>query len=370
MKQLTVRIPERSFCWNVTVDGGKIVKLEKAGEVATDLWLTRGLIDIQVNGYMGIDLTKPDLTVDECYKVEEMLAEDGVTRWCPTLVTDTPETLLNSCKVIDQAIKEGAMTRAECIHFEAVFISPKDGFRGVHMKDCIKPPSIELFEKFQKASGDRIGYVTIAPEQEGAEEFISYLASKGIIVALGHHDASLEQVTKAADLGAKLCTHLFNGCAAEVNRHNNPIYYQLAEDRLWASFIPDGRHIPYHALKVGLRAKGINHTVFTSDLVHLGGLEEGLHATNIGDVEIRDQGIWVPGKKILAGAWCNLAQGISRVTSQGVVTPEQALILSSLNPARLLDIEKQYTVSPGSEGPFALFREEKGALNFEGYIED
>ena len=368
MRIFTVKIPGRDFCWSARLEKGKLIELTPEQDAPTDLWLTRGLVDIQVNGYAGVNLTRSDLNLEELSHIEEKIFSQGVTRWCPTVTTEDPKVIRACLATIDQGIKKGAVKRVHCIHLEANYLSPADGYRGAHIRRYIKPPDPDEFDSFQKASGGRIGYVTLAPEIDGALEFTRHLASQGILVGLGHHNAPVEVISAAADAGARLSTHLFNGCAAEINRHHNPILYQLAEDRLWASFIPDGHHVPYHALKVGLRAKGLQRSVFTSDLVSLGGSPEGEYTKHERTVVVENGAIWIKGTKLLSGAWCSLSQGLARVTASGIISPGDALRLASLNPARLLGIDNQLQVLPSAEGPFVLFREHNGALKLEKII--
>jgi len=365
MPEYVVRIPGRDYCWRAEISGGKLVSLSRAENAAADLWLTRGLVDIQVNGYAGVQLTAEGNTAGALARCEEALAGQGVARWCPTVTTNDPQVIRASLGSIARAIEDGALKRVHCIHMEANFLSGEDGYRGAHIARYMQDPSIEEFDSWQEAAGGRIGYVSLAPERTGAIDFIHTLANRGIIVALAHHNASEQAVTAAADAGARLSTHLFNGCADQIPRHHNVIFSQLAEDRLWASFIPDGNHVPYHALKVGLRAKGFERSVFTSDLVYLGGYPEGEYVKAERTVEIRNGAIWIKGTNYLSGAWSSLAQGLERATAAGVVSPGEALLLASRNPARLLGLEDELEPAAGSSGPFVIFRETAGSLKLE-----
>lgn len=368
MAEYTVKIAGRDYCWRAIIQNGRLKALSRAENTFTDLWLTRGLVDIQVNGYQGVLLTRADNSSEDLARCEQALAAQGVTRWCPTVTTNDPEVIRASLASIADAIDQGALKRVHCIHMEANFLSDEEGYRGAHIARYTQDPDVKEFDTWQKAARGHIGYVSLAPERKGAIEFIRHLVSRGIIVALAHHNAPLEVVSAAADAGARLSTHLFNGCAGTIHRHNNVIYSQLAENRLWASFIPDGHHIPYHVLKVGLRAKGKDRSIFTSDLVYLGGYPEGEYTKAERTVEIRNGAIWIKGTTYLSGAWSSLAQGIERATAAGVVSPSEALRLASTNPARLLGIQDDLEPVAGSQGPFVLFRESAGALKLEKII--
>ncbi|HUU27565.1 MAG TPA: N-acetylglucosamine-6-phosphate deacetylase [archaeon] len=369
MAESIVKIPGRPYCWRARIENMTLLELSPCPVgVTTGLWLTRGLVDIQVNGYRGVNLTSAGVSLEELSRCEEALAAQGVVRWCPTVTTQDPELIREVLTRIAEGVEKGALRRVHCIHLEANYLSSEEGYRGAHIPRYIKDPDTSEFESWQKAAGGRIGYVSLAPERKGALDLIRYLVAKGILVGLAHHNAPFEVVAAAVDAGARLSTHLFNGCAATVHRHNNVILTQLAEDRLWASFIPDGHHIPYHVLKVGLRAKGLERSVFTSDLVYLGGQPEGEYTKQERVVLVRDGGIFIKGTSLLSGAWSSLAQGIERVTASGIISPGKALRLASQNPARLLGLKDNLEPVAGSSGPFVLFRETEGALKLEKII--
>lgn len=366
--EFLVKIAGRDYCWNAVIQNGRLTALSRALEAHTKLWLTRGLVDIQVNGYAGIEVTAENSNTADLASCEQSLADTGMVRWCPTVTSQSSGVIEHSLATIDKAVNMGALRRVQCIHLEANYLNPEEGYRGAHPPQYLTNPDKTEFTRWQKAAGGRIGYVTMAPEIEGGLEFVSWLASQGILVSMGHHNADYETVVKAADAGARLSTHLFNGCKATLNRHHNVVLNQLAEDRLWASFIPDGHHIPYHTLKVGLRAKGLEHAVFTSDLVSLGGSPEGEYVSEGLDVLIRDGGAFLKGTPYLYGAWANLAQGVERATAAGVVTSSEAIRLASTNPARLLRMDDSLEVEVGATAPFVLFREQDGALKLDSIV--
>jgi N-acetylglucosamine-6-phosphate deacetylase len=362
---LTVRIPGRPYTWNARMEKGRIAGLEKAEGKSTDLWLTRGLVDIQVNGYMGVKLTSPDLTLEGLETCEKALAAQGLVRWCPTITTQDPALIREVLAKIALGIEKGALRRVLFIHTEANWLSAEEGYRGAHIARFMQDPTTEQFDSWQAAAKGHIGYVSVAPERKGAIEFIRYLSGKGILVALAHHNADYPTIQAAAGAGARLSTHLFNGCASMIPRHNNVIFHQLSEERLWASFIPDGHHIPHHVLSVGLRAKGLDRSVFVSDLISLGGMPEGEYQNDEAKVEVRDGAVFLKGTPYLSGAWCSLAQGIARATASGIIDPGDALRLASLNPARLTRMGDDLEAVVGAPAPFVIFREENGSLRLD-----
>ena len=363
--ELTVRIPGRSYVWNARMENGRIAALQKAEGGSTNLWLTRGLIDIQVNGYRGVKLTSSDLNLEGLEACEKALAAQGLVRWCPTITTQEPALIREVLAKIALGIEKGALRRVLFIHTEANWLSAEEGYRGAHIPRYMQDPTVEEFESWQAAAKGHIGYVSLAPERKGAIEFIRYLSGKGVLVALAHHNADYPTIQAAADAGARLSTHLFNGCASMIPRHNNVIFNQLAEGRLWASFIPDGHHVPHHVLRAGLRAKGLDRAVFVSDLVGLGGMPEGEYDSGEARVEVRDGAVFLKGTPYLSGAWSSLSQGIARVTASGIIDPGEALRLASQNPARLTRLGDDLEPAVGTPAPFVIFREENGSLRLD-----
>jgi N-acetylglucosamine-6-phosphate deacetylase len=307
-----------------------------------DNWLLPGLIDIQVNGFGGFDLNAEDVTVDTMLGARQRLAAVGIARWCPTVITGSHERIISSMKAIARACDTdpGFARSVLCAHLEGPWISPDDGARGAHDLRYVRPANIEEFKLFQEAAGGRIRYVTLAPEVHGAIPMVKTLAAQGIIVGIGHHAASGDQIRAAADAGARICTHLGNGCATQIKRHRNIIFEQLAEDRLWASFIPDGHHLPRAALRTLLRAKGLARSIITSDAVHMAGLPPGDY--RFGDQEVRLYSggrINVKGTEILAGSGLQLFMGISTVLRfMPELTLADAVALCTRRPAELFGV--------------------------------
>ncbi len=363
--EMAARIPGRPYVWNVRIDKGRITALEKAESKSSDVWLTRGLVDIQVNGYKGVKLTDPGLTLEGLEACEKALAGQGLVRWCPTITTQEPALIREVLAKVAQGIEKGALRRVLFIHTEANWLSAEEGYCGAHIPRFMKDPTVEEYESWQAAAKGHIGYVSLAPERKGAIEFIRYLNGKGVLIALAHHNADYRTIQAAVGAGARLSTHLFNGAASMMPRHNNVVYHQLSEDRLWASFIPDGHHIPHHVLRAGLRAKGLDRSVFVSDLVGLGGMPEGEYRSEEATVEVRDGAVFIKGTPYLSGAWSSLAQGVARVTASGIIDPGDALRLASQNPARLTRMNDDMEPVVGAPAPFVIFREENGSVKLD-----
>ncbi|MBX2874974.1 MAG: hypothetical protein KTR30_22815 [Saprospiraceae bacterium] len=299
-----------------------------------------GLIDLQVNGYVGVDFNTFPIKEAEFMQVISALVQQGVSSFFPTIITNSDRSIVALLEQIDRLCTQNSKIAAfvKGIHLEGPFISPLEGARGAHDRKYVKAPDWPLFQRFQKASGHRIKIVTLSPELDGAFGFIEKCVQEDIIVALGHTAASPEQIRAAIDAGASLSTHLGNGAPLSVPRNSNFIYEQLADDRLSASLIADGFHLPNSFLKIALRIKQ-NNALLVSDSTMFAGMPPGVYHTHIGGrVRLEEDGRLSPveNNKILAGATASILDGINHLLDNGLVTLQQGWSLASIHPNQLL----------------------------------
>jgi len=228
---------------------------------------TSGLVDLQVNGFGGVDFNSPGLSPELFqHSLESMLAS-GVSTCLPTVITGS-EKHMKSCLSDLENCRESiplAKLMVAGYHLEGPFLSKLEGFSGCHPTKHMCDVDHEMFLRLQEAANGNIQMVTLAPEIEGSIEFIEKLASDEIIVALGHTNASYKKISRAVDAGASISTHLGNGTASKIYKNKNPIISQLSEDKLSASFIADGFHLSPEVLKVYLRAKGSERIILVTD---------------------------------------------------------------------------------------------------------
>jgi N-acetylglucosamine-6-phosphate deacetylase len=341
----------------LTIENGLIARLEPA-ESDTDLHLSAGFIDLQVNGYIGFDLNSEQISIDTVLGLVEAMLSNGVTSFVPTLITAPEERICHGLNVIADA-RRSDRRAAACIpfvHVEGPHISPIDGYRGAHPAEFVRPPSISEFNRWQKAAGGIVGMITLSPHFSESEEYIAALVKQGVHIAIGHTHAPPEQIARAVEAGARLSTHLGNGIAQEIPRHRNPIWSQLADDRLTATFIADGHHLPKEVLSAMLRAKGIQRSVLVSDSVALAGMPAGTYDTPVGgQVELhRDGRLCVLGSELLAGSTASLAQCIGQVVRMTGMPLNDALIMATANPGRFAG--GRGLLAPGSRADLVRFR--------------
>jgi len=323
----------------IAIENGRIQSVSGGPEGET-AWLAAGLIDLQVNGFCGCDLNSETVDSDVVIALVDMLAATGVTTFLPTIITASEQRILAAVRAIAQARKASARAAHAIpfIHVEGPFLSPEDGPRGAHPRYAIRPPSLAEFERWQTECGGLVGMVTISPHWENALPFIAACTAKGVRVAIGHTHATPEQIHAAAAAGAALSAHLGNGIGAVLPRHPNPIWAQLADDRLTATFIADGHHLPADTLKAMLRAKSIARSILVSDATAMGGMAPGIyHSTIGGEVELRADGsLRILGLQQLAGAALPLKDGIAICASSDICSLSDAIRMSTENPGRIV----------------------------------
>lgn len=299
-------------------------------------WLSPGLIDLQVNGYGGDDVNLDELDPEVIHSLTKKMIGVGVTTYLPTIITASETKIVAALGAIAEARRRTGFV-AHVIpyaHVEGPNISPVEGYRGAHPERHVRPPSMAEFARWQEASGGLVGMVTLSPHWDGVEEYISMLSRDGVHIAIGHTNATAEQIHHAADAGARLSTHLGNGSAAMIPRHANVLWPQLADDRLTATLIADGHHLPGDMLKTILRAKGIDRCILVSDAVSVAGLPPGRHQTAVGgEVELHENGrLNLAGTEFFAGAALPLKDGIARVVSSTLISLGEGLKMATANP--------------------------------------
>ena len=319
----------------ITIADGRIAGVAPSRE-AGDLWLSPGLVDLQVNGYAGLDLNAEGLDPLTVIALGERLARAGITTFAPTLITASEAAIVAALRAIAAARRQSPLLRemVPFIHVEGPSISPEDGPRGAHPAAHVRPPSLDEFRRWQGAAQGLVGLVTLSPEWPEAIPYVEALARDGVLVAIGHTAATPAQIHAAAAAGARLSTHLGNGAAALLPRHPNFIWAQLADDRLTASFIADGHHLPGDTLKAMLRAKSLDRAILVSDAAALGGMPAGRYTSPIGGkVEVGADGrLGIAGTSYLAGAGHLLTQNVATLVNGVGLSLADALRLATRNP--------------------------------------
>jgi len=297
-----------------------------------------GFIDLQVNGWKGIDFTAPGLALDLVREVTFDLRRHGTLAYCPTVTTAPETTLRENLAVLAQAMDDPEIGgHLLGIHLEGPFISPEPGASGVHPKAFIQPPSVEAFTRFQEWARGRIAILTLAPEVDGALALTRAASEQGGVVSIGHHMASNAAMQAAVDAGARCATHIGNGLPNQIHRHQNPLWWQLAADELWGLFITDGHHLPPALIKVALRAKTLDRFIVTSDASPLAGMPVGTYHAFGKEVEVEPSGrIWCEESSGLAGSHANMLECMNVLASLNLLTEDELWQVGFANPLALL----------------------------------
>jgi N-acetylglucosamine-6-phosphate deacetylase len=333
-----------------------------------DCWVVPGLIDLQVNGYAGIDFCTAELIPEDVERACRALAGAGVTAFLPTIITNSRAAITAAMAAVDAACRAGgaAGQRILGIHLEGPYITPLDGPRGTHPREHVRPPDWAEFCDWQSASGGRIRLVTLAPELPGAPDFISRAHASGVIVALGHHTATIEQIDAAVAAGATMATHLGNGSHAMLPRHPNYIWEQLANDALQAGIIVDGHHLPPSVVKSFYRVKGPRRLCLVSDVVWLAGMAPGRYRFGGQEVDLRADGsVRLAGTAYLAGSALKLVDAVSNMMAYAGAPLAEAVDMASANPARLLHDTSRGRLAAGARADLLLLRERKESQGLE-----
>jgi N-acetylglucosamine-6-phosphate deacetylase len=326
---------------------GKIMQVrpwEPEGEnVSRWPWIAPGLLDIQFNGYGGQEFSSPSLTAEKVARITRKTDSFGVTRFCPTLTTERFEVLQHGLRTIAAACESSpeVARRIAGIHLEGPYISGEDGARGAHCREFCRRPDWDEFQRLQEAAGGRIRIVTMAAEFDETPAFVQRLTHRGVVAAIGHTAANSAQIRAAVDAGARLSTHLGNGSHAMLRRHSNYVWDQLAEDRLVASLIVDGHHLPPPVVKTFVRAKTPGRCILVSDMAGQAGLPPGRYQGDLCEVEILASGrLVVAGQaELMAGASMPISAGVANVMQYAGVGLAEAVRMAVDHPARLLGIE-------------------------------
>ncbi len=304
--------------------------------------LRPALFDLQVNGFAGVDYQQPDLTAAELRQSVDALREYRMHRIFLTLITDEIDSLARKLERIEQFRRDDpAIAETICgYHIEGPYLSPKPGFRGAHPGDKMKAPDLAEFHRLQSAANGNIRLITIAPEWDGSDEFTAELARQNVVVSLGHTDANDSEIDRAIAAGARLCTHLGNGCPGEMHRHNNIAQRLLARDELIACFIPDGVHVPPHTLKNFFRAKPAGKTILTTDCMAAAGAPTGQYRLGNLTIEVgEDRVVRQPGQTNFAGSSLTLDEGVANFSRWTGISENEAWLLASQAVADVFQVE-------------------------------
>ncbi|TWP51104.1 N-acetylglucosamine-6-phosphate deacetylase [Lentzea tibetensis] len=334
---------------SVRIRDGRIVEVitgkpPAGAEVLTDGLLTPGLVDVQVNGAVGVDFAEVD--EDGMRAVAGALPSTGVTRFLPTLITAPVPIALRQARAVlaaSAALPPGCGALPLGVHLEGPFLSPKRA--GVHDPSLMVAPGPAEISSLLELKG-ALRMVTLAPEQPGGMEAIRRLVSAGVLVAVGHSDATGEQTRAAADAGARMVTHLFNAQRPLGHREPGVPGVALVDDRFTLGLIADLAHVGPDVCRLVFNAAGARVALVT-DAVAAAGMPPGRYQLGGADVVLTEDGVPRSPEGTIAGSALTLDRAVRNIVSVGVPVAD-ALASATIVPAEVIGESGLGRLAPGA----------------------
>ncbi len=318
-------------------------------------WLSLGGIDLQINGGLGLafpEIGEKDLPILQ--KICDFLWQEGVDGFCPTIVTTSIENIKRSLSIIDQFMtqqKESDHTTAKVlgIHLEGPFLNPQK--KGAHPAQYLLTPSVETVKSILGDYAHRVKIITLAPELDLTNEVIPYLKSIGIIVSLGHSQATDQEAKKAFELGASMVTHAYNAMPPLHHRHPGLLGEAMINKNVYCGLIADGQHVCSTMIEILLRSSYYDRGVFlVSDALSPIGLGDGIYPWDERTIEVNNGTARLPDGT-LSGTTLPLLVGAENLVQWGICEVETAISLATESPRKAINLAG---ISPGQ--PATLLR--------------
>ena len=297
-----------------------------------------GFIDLQVNGYQGVDFSGEALTEEDFIRASWGLIRQGTAGFLPTIITSPERIYARNLPIMMQGMRNGGLDQHILgFHIEGPFLSPQPGARGAHNPKWMKAPEIDFFKRMMDWSEGKIRMITIAAELPGAEEFCEYAAEQGVVVSLGHQLAKETDIERLRKARAKAFTHLGNGLPHTIDRHGNPIHAALVAGDMKVMFIPDGHHIPPMLIEIFKRCKPLSQLVAVSDASPAAGLPPGQYFFSGNPVELAPDGrLYNPETGYLVGSSYSMLECMRHLASLGIFDQQGLYQLCYSNPLALI----------------------------------
>jgi N-acetylglucosamine-6-phosphate deacetylase len=314
-----------------------------------------GLIDLQVNGCFGVDLAEVDAA--GWARVVQRLPETGTTAFLPTFVTAPVGELSEALRWAAGFVADPPTgARVLGVHLEGPFLAP--GRAGAHRRDRILPPTTAMVADLLAAGAGVLRVVTLAPEVKGGLAAVAALASAGVVVSIGHSDATGRQVAAAADAGARMVTHLFNAQRPLHHREPGVVGQALADHRLTCGLIADPSHVVATACAIAFAAAP-GRICLVTDASAAAGMPPGRYRLGGEPVEVRPGDDRAPrlADGTLAGSVLRMDRAVANTVAAGVGLAE-AVAAATRIPADLIGRPDLGRLTPGAAADLAWLDDE------------
>ena len=326
----------------------------------TGSWIAPGMVDTHIHGFYGHATTDND--ADGVNASSLALAKHGTTSWLPTTFTQSADDLAESCAAIakadDARDADFLGARIQGIFLEGPFFTTKHV--GAQNPKFLIDPSVEVFDRWQKASENRIVKSALAAEKPGALDYIAQLDAKGIVTAIGHSDATFDEALAAVNAGATCFVHTYNGMRGLHHREPGIVGCAMSTPDTYAEIICDGRHVKSAAIRALVQAKGWQHVVLITDCLGCGGLPEGNYMSGGLPVVLENNLCYLRNedgsKGSIAGSVLTLARGVKNMVDWEIVTADQAIRMATEVPACSAHVDGRCGfIKPGRDADFVVF---------------
>ena len=314
----------------------------------TDGFLLPGFIDLQVNGYFGVELAGAD--ADGFATVARRLPETGTTSFLPTFITSPVDVLTDalrrSAATLPDLARDPRLARMPGIHLEGPFISPRRA--GAHNLAWIATPDPAVVETLIGAGAGVIKLVTMAPELDGAMAAIKQLTAAGVLVSVGHSDATAQQVSGAAMCGATMVTHLFNAQRPMHHREPGVVGQALADNRLTSSLIADLHHVAGQVAAIAFTAAP-GRICLVTDAAACAGMPPGTYVLGGEPIELPggDGAPPVRADGTFAGSTLRMDSAVANMVATGIGLAD-AVAAATRIPADLIGRRDLGRIAPGA----------------------
>jgi len=307
-----------------------------------------GFIDLQVNGGFGVEV---GASAEALAHLAARLPATGVVAFLPTLVSSTADVYPRACEAF-LASRDVPGAQPLGLHLEGPFLSLRRA--GAHRSTAIENAPADLFDPFFEH--DAVRLVTLAPEVNGALDRIRRLVQHGVIVSLGHTDASYEEFVKGIDAGATLVTHLYSAMSGFGHRAPGAVGAALTDDRVTVGVIADGVHCHPASVRLAVRAKGPDAVALVTDAIAGAGMEPGVYKLDGQDILVDETLAKLPNGK-LAGSVLTLDQAVRNVVEWAGSSVAEACRMASEIPARVLGLRSKGRLVAGCDADLVLLDE-------------